>query len=112
MFMRFVGGAIGHKPNDYAQQRPFILESIPDEAPNLYNDLEGIILHNTQDHAEAEEDDNNVDGDPEEVDSDEEVDFGYIDDLKSEGEDSEGEGSGGGSSEGKEPNDEDDDDVL
>jgi hypothetical protein len=112
MFMRFVGGMIGHKLNDYAQQRPFISESIPDKAPDLYNDLEGIVLHNTQDYAEAEEDDDDVDGDPKEVDSDEEVDFGYMDNLKSKGEDSEGEGSRGRSSEGKEPNDKDDDDVL
>jgi hypothetical protein len=48
-----------------------------------------------------------ADGDPEEVDTDEEANYGYIDDSENKGRDSEGEDS-----KGKEGNDDDDDEEL
>ena len=97
MFMRFLGGGIGHKVTDHLQQRTFtgVHNEVPDpykEVPDPYDEMpnpnEVIIPHNAQDHTQAGDDD--VEGDPEEVDSDEEADYGYVDSPESEGEDSEG----------------------
>ena len=99
MFMRFVGGGIGHKATDYIQQSTPVC--VRDEGPDVQD--EGAVPHGTQDHAQAGEDDVDVDGDPEEGDADEEVDYGYADDLVSDDKDSEDE----------EENDDDDEyDVL
>jgi hypothetical protein len=87
MFMRFVGGGIGHKATDYIQQSTPVC--VRDEAPDVQDEV--IIPHDTHDHAREGGDDVDVDGDPEEVDIDEEVDYGYGDDLESEDKDSEGE---------------------
>lgn len=109
MFMRFLGGGIGHRATDHLQQRT--PTCIRDEVPDPHDE---DIPHNRQDHTQAEDGDG--DGDPEEVDTDEEADYGYADDLESEGEDSEGGDSEGEDSEGKEEIDaadepEDDDEV-
>ena len=105
--MRFVGGGIGHQANDHTdhtQQQTPIHDC--DKAPDLYNNSEDIIPRYTQDPTEMEGD-IYAEGDPEELDTDEEADYGYIDGSESEGRDSEGEDS-----EGEEGNDDDDDDEL
>jgi hypothetical protein len=79
MFMRFVGGGIGHKATDYLQERT-PTGSIPDEAPDPQIEDAGNIPQNTQDRTQDEE-----------VDIDEEADYGYADDCESKSEDSEGE---------------------
>jgi len=106
--MRFVGGGIGHKASDNIQQRT--PSCISDEAPELYDNSEEVIPHNTQDHAQVEGD-IYAEGDPEEVDTDEEADYGYAGDHESECRDSEGEESEGEGedSEGEERNDDEDD---
>lgn len=81
MFMRFLGGGIGHKATDHLQQRA--PTCVHDEAPDPQDG--DSIPHNTQDHTQAD-----VDGGCEEVDTDEEADYGYADGPESEGEDSEG----------------------
>ena len=90
MFMRFLGGGIGHKVTDHVEQ--ITPTRVRDEAPDLHN--EDTIPQNMQDH--TREDDDDVVGDPEEVDADEEADYGYADDVESEdedlGEDSESKG--------------------
>jgi hypothetical protein len=108
MFMQFVGGGIGHKASDNIQQQT--PSYISDKAPNLYDNSEEVISHNTQDHAQMEGD-IYVEGDPEEVDTDEEADYGYTDDRESECRDSKGEESEGKDSEGEEGNDDEEDDV-
>lgn len=89
MFMRFVGGGIGHKSTDYIQQDTPIC--VHDEAVDEVND-EDIMPINTQGHTQAEEN-VDADGDQDEVDAEEEADYGYADCLDSEGGDSEGEDS-------------------
>lgn len=112
--MRFIGGGIGHKVTDHVQQRHPIC--VHYEEPELELPDEDVIPH-TPAYAQAEEgDDTNGDAEevdanegPEEVDTDEEADYGYAhsDDRESEGEDSEGGDSGG-----EEGSDEDNDEVL
>jgi hypothetical protein len=107
MFMQFVGGGIGHQANDHTdctQQRTPIHNC--NKAPDLYDNLEDIIPCYTQGHTEMEGDIYAA-GDPEELDTDKEADYGYIDHSESEGRDSEGEDS-----EGKEGNDDDEDEEL
>ena len=108
MFMRFVGGGIGHKASDNIQQQT--PSHISDEAPDLSDNPEEVIPHNTQDHARVEGD-LYAEGDPEEVDTDEEADYGYTDDRESECRDSEGEDSEGEDGEGEEGNDDEEDDI-
>jgi len=120
MFMRFVGGGIGHKVTDYVQQRSPIC--IHYEEPELPD--EDVIPHSTPAYAQAEEGDDedrgaeevDPNGDPEEVDAnrgpeevdtDEEADYGYVDDHKSEGGDSKS-----GDSKSEEGNDKDNNEVL
>jgi len=117
MFMQFLGSRIGHKVTDYVQQSPI---RVPYEEPKLLD--RDIIPHNTQTHAPTElEEGDDANGDPEamgdgdtnrepeEVDTDEEADYGYMDGHESKGKNREGEDSKGGDSEGKEGNDLDDD---
>ena len=110
MFMRFLGGGIGHKATDHLQQRT--PTCVHDETSDPHDDDEDIIPHNAQDHTQVEGDDV-LDGDLEEVETDEEADYGYADILESEGESSEGEGEGEGEGEDEEETDanEDDDEV-
>ena len=98
MFMWFLGGGIGHKVTDHLQQRT--PTGVHDEVPDPHD--EDVIPHNTQDHidhTQVEDDDGN--GDPEEVDTDEEADYGYEDNLESEGKDNEGKDSKGKDNEGE-----------
>jgi hypothetical protein len=79
MFMRFVGGGIGHKSSDHIQQStPNCVEG--DAHDGAQDELEDVFPHNTQDQSQADED-VNADGDPDEVNanSDEEADYGYAD---------------------------------
>jgi len=84
--MRFLGGGIGHKTSDHIQQC----------TPTCVHD-EDVIPHITQEHTQA---------DPEEAESDEEADYGYVDDLENEL------GSEDIDSEGEEEDDNDKCDVL
>ena len=113
MFMRFVGGGIGHKASDNIQQQT--PSHISDEAPDLSDNLEEVIPHNTQDHTRVEGD-LYAEGDPEEVDTDKEADYRYTNNRKSEcrdskGKDSKGKNSEGKDSEGEEGNDDEEDDI-
>ena len=57
MFMRFLGGGIGHKATDCLQQ--ILSASVPDEleVPDLHDDWEYIRPQTTQGHAQGEGDD-------------------------------------------------------
>jgi hypothetical protein len=87
MFMRFVGGGIGHKSSDHhdIQQSTMAPNWIEDDAHDhgAQDELEDTFLHKTQDQARADED-VNADGDPDEVDAEEEADYGYVDDSDSD----------------------------
>jgi len=113
MFMRFSGSGIGHKVTDHLQQRT--PTGIHNEAPDPHDKVpdphnEDIIPHNIPDHTQAEEED--VDRDPEEeVDTDEEADYGYVDSPKSEGEDGEGKDGEGEDGEGKDSKGEEETDA-
>ena len=121
MFMQFSGGGIGHKVTDHVQQRtptgvhnaaPNSHDKAPDphdEVPNPHNDT---IPHDTQDYPQAGDDDG--DGDPKEVDTDEEADYGYVDGPESKSEDGESEDGEGRDGEGEEETDADmgDDEAL
>ena len=111
MFMWFVGSGIGHKVTDYVQQRSPICVCY--EEPKLPN--KDVIPHSTPAYTQAEEGDDkdrgaeemDANGGPEEVDTDEEANYGYADDHKSEGGDSKS-----GDSKSKEGNDKDNNEVL
>jgi len=103
MFMRFLGGGIGHIATDDLQQRTSMCGR--DEGPDPHDE---DILDNTQDHTQGEDDD--VDGDPDKLEADEEIDYGYADDFESERVDSEGENSEG--EEETRPDTDEDDEVL
>jgi len=99
--MGFVGSGIRHKATDYLQQRTPI--HIPEEVPNLQDE---DIQHNMQDHTQEEEDHSNNEEDQEdleEVDTNKEVNYGYADNCRSEGQDSK-------SKDSEESNDSDDKD--
>ena len=129
MFMRLSGSGIGHKVTDHLQQRTptGVHNEVPDphdeilnphdEVPDPHDEVpdphnEAIIPYNTQDHTQAGDDDGGED--PEEVDSDEEADYGYVDSPKSKDEDGEGEDGKSEDGKGKEDTDADtgDDEVL
>ena len=81
--MQFIGSGIGHKVTDYIQ--PSTPVCIHDKEPNVHD--KDVMPHNTQDHAQAR-DRVDMDGDLEEADIDEEVDYWYVKDLESEDKDS------------------------
>jgi hypothetical protein len=76
MFMRFLGGGIGHKVTDFVQQRSS--ESICATTELDVQDEEIVvenIEYEPQDEGEVREEDDVL----EDVDLDEELDFGYAD---------------------------------
>jgi hypothetical protein len=78
MFMRFLGGGIGHKATDFVRQR----------RPETIREVTEYDIQEEEIAAEDIEDLHQVeDGDVEEVDPDEEGDFGYAD---GEGQEAEG----------------------
>jgi len=86
MFMRFLGGGVGHKVTDFVQQiRP---ESICTATEPDVQD-EGIAAEHVEDEPQVEGGVLDEDGDVEDVDLDKEVDFGYADDVGSAVEESE-----------------------
>ena len=98
MFMRFVGGGIGHKASDHMQQStPTTTACIQDKGLEAHWHDEDIIHPDAQGHSQeevnAEEDPEESDAheDPEEVDADEEADYRYADDFEIEGEDNDSE---------------------
>jgi hypothetical protein len=101
MFMRFVGGGIGHRATDYLEQS--VSELAPEIVPDTQEEIGDDIEIECQDPP-FDGDDGDEDGELEEVNSDEEVDFGYGDSADSDGEASDEEG--GAEREG----DDDDDD--
>jgi hypothetical protein len=74
MFMRFLGGSVGHKATDFVlQRRP---ETVHEQ--NEYDiQEEEIAPEDIEDVCQVEDTDLEEDRDVEEVDSDEESDFGY-----------------------------------
>ena len=83
MFMRYIGGGIGHKATN------FIKQTVPEPAPEIPSNtqedtagLEGITGRvSTVPHPQLGEDDIDEDADLEHADSEEEADFGYGDDA-------------------------------
>jgi len=111
--MRFVGGGIGHKCIDFLQQRlSTSITEEPEVLPILHDDQEDITPH-TQDHVQGGED-SDIEVDPEEVNSDEDADFGYADDSLDWGSESDDHDSEGDDNEGKEgtDSDEEEDEAL
>jgi hypothetical protein len=84
MFMRFLGGGIGHKATDFVRQRR--PETIRDVTEYDIQEEE-IAAEDIEDPHQVEDADLEEDGDMEEVDPDEEGDFGYAD---GEGQEAEG----------------------
>jgi hypothetical protein len=87
MFMRFLGGGIGHKVTDFVQQ-------IGPESIHTTTELdvqdELIAAENVEDVPQDEDRVLDEDDDAEEVDLEEEVDYGYADaDVRSATEESE-----------------------
>ena len=113
MFMRFVGSGIGHKANDYSQQ--ILSASVPDElepeVPNLHDNRGDNTQDNTQDQAQGEGGDHDVEEDCEEVDMDEEADYGYTDDTD-QGSECEDDNSEGNNSESEDGDDDKEGEVL
>ena len=98
MFMRFVGGGIGHKASDHMQQStPTTTACIQDEGLEAHWHDEDIIHSDAQGHSQeevnTEEDpeESDAEEDLEEADVDEEADYGYADDFKIKGEDNDSE---------------------
>jgi hypothetical protein len=89
MFMRFVGGGIGHRVTDYLEESVSDLVSDRDNQEDIGSDIE--IERQTP---PLDGDDADEDAELEEVNSDEEVDFGYGDGADSEGEASDEEPEG------------------
>jgi hypothetical protein len=100
MFMRFLGGGIGHQATKHLEQRT--PNRIREEEPDLSDeDSESDITpHNTEDHTQNK--DVIMDRDLDEADADEEADYGYADNMESEDDDSEGEETEGGETDASE----------
>ena len=117
MFMRFVGGGIGHKSTDSIQQLERLSTSVPEELedPILHDDQEDITPGpHTQDHVQGGPggEDDDIEGDPEEAGSDEEVDYGYADDSPDRESESDDHDSERDDSEGEVGTDDKEDDAL
>jgi hypothetical protein len=89
MFMRFLGGGVGHKVTEFVQQiRPeSICMATERSKPDIQD--EGITAEHIEDQLQVEGRVLDEDDDMEDVDLDEEVDFGYADDVGSRVDESE-----------------------